>query len=193
MTLSVTSDPVLPEVLHVRSARHGDGRGWFTETYSEAAFRSAGIPARFVQDNHSRSAEAGTLRGLHYQAPPAAQAKLVRCPRGRFIDVVVDIRAGSPRFGRHTAVTLTEENGLQLFVPEGFAHGLCTLDPDTEVIYKVTAHYSPEADFGIAFDDPSLGITWPFPLQALTLSARDRKHPRLADAPRHFAFTGADA
>jgi dTDP-4-dehydrorhamnose 3,5-epimerase len=193
MSLTVMPDPVLPEVLHVRAARHGDARGWFSETYNEAAFRAAGISAPFVQDNHSRSAEAGTLRGLHYQAPPAAQAKLVRCTRGRLLDVVLDIRAGSPRFGKATRVTLTEDDGLQLFVPEGFAHGFCTLEAGSELIYKVTAYYAPEHDFGIAFDDPALCLDWPYPLEALTLSARDRKHPRLAEAPRHFGFSGAGA
>jgi dTDP-4-dehydrorhamnose 3,5-epimerase len=193
MSLNVMPDPVLPEVLHVRAPRHGDARGWFSETYNEAAFRAAGISAPFVQDNHSRSAEAGTLRGLHYQAPPAAQAKLVRCTRGRLLDVVVDIRAGSPRFGKATRVTLTEDDGLQLFVPEGFAHGFCTIEAGSELIYKVTAFYAPEHDFGIAFDDPALGLDWPFPREALTLSARDRKHPHLAEAPRHFEFSGAGA
>lgn len=193
MSLTVTPDPVLPEILHVRPARHGDARGWFSETWSEAAFRAAGIPVHFVQDNHSRSAEAGTLRGLHYQAPPHAQAKLVRCVRGRLLDVVVDIREGSPNFGRHTAFELDEAGGVQAFVPEGFAHGFCTLEPGTEVIYKVTRPYAPESDFGIAFDDPALGIPWPFPVEALTLSARDRVHPRLADAARVFAFAGAGA
>lgn len=193
MSLSVTPDPILPEVLLVRPARHGDLRGWFSETFNEAAFRAAGLPAHFVQDNHSRSAEAGTLRGLHYQAPPAAQAKLVRCVRGRLIDVIVDIRAGSPRFGRHTALELNPQTGLQVYVPEGFAHGFCTLEPDTEVMYKVTSYYAPAQDFGIAFDDPALAIEWPFAPGALTLSARDRTHPRLADAPQHFSFAGAGA
>lgn len=193
MSLSVTPDPVLPEILLVRPARHGDARGWFSETFNEAAFRAAGIPAEFVQDNHSRSAEAGTLRGLHYQAPPKAQAKLVRCVRGRLMDVVVDIRAGSPRFGRHTAFELSEADPLQVFVPEGFAHGFCTLEPGTEVIYKVTDYYAPAQDFGIAFDDPALGIHWPFPVSGLTLSERDRKHPPLAEAPVYFSFAGAPA
>lgn len=193
MSLSVTPDPALPEVLHLRAARHGDARGWFSETFNEAAFRAAGVPAEFVQDNHSRSAEAGTLRGLHYQSPPHAQGKLLRCVRGRLLDVIVDIRAGSPRFGQHTAFELDEAGGAQVYVPEGFAHGFCTLEPGTEVIYKVTRYYAPEHDFGIAFDDPALGIRWPFPAEALTLSARDRKHPRLAAAPPHFAFAGERA
>ncbi len=193
MSLNVTPDPVLPEVLHLRPVRHGDARGWFSETFNAAAFRAAGVTAEFVQDNHSRSAEAGTLRGLHYQSPPHAQGKLLRCVRGRLLDVVVDIRAGSPRFGQHTAFELDETGGAQVYVPEGFAHGFCTLEPGTEVIYKVTRYYAPEHDFGIAFDDPALGINWPFPAEALTLSARDRKHPALAAAPKHFSFEGAGA
>lgn len=193
MPLDVSPDPVLPEVLHLRPVRHGDARGWFSETFNEAAYRAAGLASQFVQDNHSRSADPGTLRGLHYQAPPHAQGKLLRCVRGRLLDVIVDIRAGSPRFGKHTAFELDGESGLQVFVPGGFAHGFCTLEPGTEVIYKVTSYYAPEHDYGIAFDDPALGIRWPFPAQALTLSARDRKHPRLAAAPSHFWFEGERA
>ncbi|MCU0730262.1 MAG: dTDP-4-dehydrorhamnose 3,5-epimerase [Hyphomonas sp.] len=178
MSLNVTPDPVLPEVLHLRPVRHGDARGWFSETFNAAAFRAAGVTA---------------VRGLHYQSPPHAQGKLLRCVRGRLLDVVVDIRAGSPRFGQHTAFELDETGGAQVYVPEGFAHGFCTLVPGTEVIYKVTRYYAPEHDFGIAFDDPALGINWPFPPEALTLSARDRKHPALAAAPKHFSFEGAGA
>jgi len=193
MTLTVTPDPVLPEILHVRPLRRGDDRGWFCEIYNEAAFRRAGMPMHFVQDNHSRSAEAGTLRGLHYQAPPYGQGKLVRCVRGRMVDVIVDIRAGSERFGRHTALEMSERDPLQVYVPEGFAHGFCTLEADTEVIYKVTSYYAPSHDFGIAYDDPALSIAWPFPADMLVLSERDRKHPRLAEAEKHFKFAGASA
>lgn len=193
MTLTVTPDPVLPEILHLRPLRRGDDRGWFCETFNEVAFRAAGLPVHFVQDNHSRSAEAGTLRGLHYQAPPHGQGKLVRCVRGRMVDVIVDIRAGSPRFGQHTAFEMSESDPLQVYVPEGFAHGFCTLEAGTEVIYKVTSYYAPSHDFGIAYDDPALGIAWPFAAERLTLSERDRKHPRLAEAPRHFTFAGAPA
>lgn len=189
-------DPVLPEVLHVRAPRLGDARGWFSETYNEAVFRAAGFTAPFVQDNHSRSAEAGTLRGLHYQAPPAAQAKLVRCTRGRLLDVIVDIRKASPRFGRHTTLELSEADATQVYVPVGFAHGFCTLEPGTEVTYKVSAGYAPGSDFGLAFDDPALSIAWPFPAGDLTLSNRDRKHPRLSELPDYFgqafAQTGKD-
>ena len=186
MSLQVIPDPVFPEVLHVRTRRHGDARGWFTEVYSEAAFQKAGIPGRFVQDNHSRSEHAGTFRGLHFQAPPHAQAKLVRCVRGRILDVVVDIRKGSAGYGRSSAFEISAEDGAQVYVPEGFAHGFCTLEPGTEVAYKVTAYYARDCDFGLAFDDPSLAITWPYPAGQLTLSDRDRAHPRLAELPAYF-------
>jgi dTDP-4-dehydrorhamnose 3,5-epimerase len=183
-------------VLIVRPTRLGDARGWFSEIYNEAAFRAAGVEARFIQDNQSRSELAGTLRGLHFQGPPHAQAKLVRCTRGRLLDVIVDIRKGSPRFGQHTTLELSEAEEKQVFVPEGFAHGFCTLEPGTEVTYKVSAGYAPGSDFGLAFDDPALAIAWPFPVGELTLSDRDRKHPRLAALPDYFgqavAQTGKD-
>ncbi|MBI1393441.1 MAG: dTDP-4-dehydrorhamnose 3,5-epimerase [Alphaproteobacteria bacterium] len=188
MTLQVTPDPVLPEIIHIRPARHGDARGWFSEVYNEALFERAGIKARFVQDNQSLSEHAGTVRGLHFQAPPSAQAKLVRCLRGRIFDVAVDIRAGSPTFGHYTAFEIAAETGAQVYIPEGFAHGFCTLEPATEIAYKVSRYYDRQYDFGIAFDDPALGIVWPFAADQLTLSARDRIHPRLAEAPPHFTF-----
>jgi dTDP-4-dehydrorhamnose 3,5-epimerase len=187
MSLKITPDPVFPDVLHIRPVRHGDARGWFSEVYNEEAFREAGIPAHFVQDNHSRSDFPGTLRGLHFQAPPDAQAKLVRCVRGRILDVVVDIRPGSPTFGRSSAFEMTADAGEQVYVPEGFAHGFCTLESGTEIAYKVTAYYARASDFGIAFDDPALGIDWPFPHDQLTLSDKDKAHPRLADLPAYFA------
>ncbi|MFN7164231.1 MAG: dTDP-4-dehydrorhamnose 3,5-epimerase [Hyphomonas sp.] len=187
MSFEFLPDPVLPEVMIVRPKRLGDARGWFSEIYNEAAFRGAGIDVRFIQDNQSRSEQAGTLRGLHFQAPPHAQAKLVRCTRGRMLDVIVDIRRGSPRFGLHTAFELSEAGGTQVFVPEGFAHGFCTLGPGTEVTYKVSAGYAPGSDLGIAYDDPALAIAWPFEAGELTLSDRDRKHPRLAELPDLFS------
>lgn len=191
MSLQVIPNPVLPEVLHIRPVRHDDARGWFSEVYNEDAYRQAGVTARFVQDNHSSSALAGTLRGLHFQAPPHAQAKLVRCVRGRILDVVVDIRKGSPNFGRSTAFELGDEDGAHVFVPEGFAHGFCTLLPSTEVVYKVTAYYARDSDFGVAFDDPDLAIDWPFPRSGMILSDRDVAHPRLKDLPAHFSFNPA--
>ena len=196
MSLDVSPDPVLPEVLIVRPKRLGDVRGWFSEIYNEAAFRAAGVEARFIQDNQSRSELAGTLRGLHFQAPPHAQAKLVRCTRGRLLDVIVDIRKASQRFGRHTTLELSEASATQVYVPVGFAHGFCTLEPGTEVTYKVSAGFAPGSDFGLAFDDPALGIAWPFPAGDLTLSDRDRKHPHLSKFPDYFgqafAQTGKD-
>ncbi len=177
----------LPDVKIIQPKRFGDHRGFFSETYSRSAFAEAGITLDFVQDNHSLSAAVGTLRGLHFQAPPFAQDKLVRVPRGRILDVAVDIRASSPDFGKFVAVELSAENWWQLLVPAGFAHGFVTLEPDTEVLYKVNAPYSPEHDRGVAFDDPAIGIDWGFAPEALILSDKDRRHPRLADLPRYFA------
>jgi dTDP-4-dehydrorhamnose 3,5-epimerase len=177
----------LPEVRIITPKRFGDHRGFFSETYNRQAFAEAGITLEFVQDNHSLSAPVGTLRGLHFQAPPFAQDKLIRVPRGRILDVAVDIRASSPNFGKFVAVELSAENWRQLLVPVGFAHGFVTLEPDTEVIYKVSAPYAPEHDRGLAYDDPALGIDWGLPAERLTLSDKDRRHPRLAELPRYFA------
>ncbi len=167
-------------------ARHGDHRGFFSEVYNAKTFEKGGLDLRFVQDNHSVSAEAGTIRGLHFQSPPFAQDKLVRVARGRILDVAVDIRRSSKTFGRHVAVELSRENWKQLLVPIGFAHGFCTLEPDTEVLYKVTNFYSAANDFGLAFDDPALGIDWGLDSARATLSDKDRRHPRLADLPFLF-------
>jgi dTDP-4-dehydrorhamnose 3,5-epimerase len=166
--------------------RFGDARGWFSEVYSKKLFGEAGIELDFVQDNHSASSTKGTLRGLHFQTPPFAQDKLVRVTRGRILDVAVDLRRSSPTFGQHVAVELSQENGRQLLVPVGFAHGFCTLEDDTEVLYKVTNYYAPAHDFGLAWDDPELGIAWPVPPDQAILSDKDRKHPRLADLPWLF-------
>lgn len=168
--------------------RHGDHRGFFCELFRQDAFEAAAGPTVFVQENQSLSRETGTLRGLHFQARPKAQGKLVRCGRGALLDVVVDIRTGSPTFGRHAAFELSAENGRQLWVPAGFAHGFCTLEADTEILYKVTDYYSPEHDRGLAFDDPALGIDWPVESGAAILSDKDRRHPRLADLPDYFAY-----
>lgn len=179
-------DTTIPAVKIVTPKKHGDPRGFFSETWSRKAFAEAGLDLDFVQDNQSLSAPVGTLRGLHFQSPPFAQDKLVRVTRGRILDVAVDIRASSPTFGKHVAVELSAENWRQLLVPIGFAHGFVTLEPDTEVLYKVTAPYAPENDHGLAFDDPALGIDWRLPLSGLTLSDKDRKHPRLAEMLRYF-------
>lgn len=185
MSLRV-EETALPGVRIVATTRHGDARGYLSETYSQRAFAAAGIETCFVQDNHSYSAATGTLRGLHFQSPPAAQDKLIRVVRGAVLDVAVDLRRSSPAFGRHVAVELSAENGLQLFVPAGFAHGFCTIAPHTEVLYKVTAPYAPGHDHGLAWNDPALAIAWPVSEAAAILSERDRAHPRLADLPVHF-------
>ena len=151
-------DTTIPAVKIVTPKKFGDHRGFFSETWSRKAFTDIGLDLDFVQDNQSLSAPAGTLRGLHFQSPPFAQDKLVRVTRGRILDVAVDIRASSPSFGKHVAVELSAENWKQLLVPVGFAHGFVTLEPDTEVLYKVTAPYAPENDHGLAFDDPALGV-----------------------------------
>lgn len=176
----------LPGVKVVTPQRFGDERGYFSEVYNRQRFAEAGITIDFVQDNQSLSAEVGTVRGLHFQSPPFAQDKLVRVIRGRILDVVVDIRRSSPTFGRHLAIDLSAQNGQQLLVPVGFAHGFCTLEPNTEVIYKVSNYYSKAHDHGIAWDDPALGILWPVDPHRAILSEKDRHHPRLADLPTYF-------
>jgi dTDP-4-dehydrorhamnose 3,5-epimerase len=171
----------LPDVKIIRTKVFADPRGYFVETYNRKAFAAAGIADEFVQDNLSLSTEVGTIRGLHFQSAPFAQAKLVRVGRGRILDVAVDLRRSSPTFGRHVAVELSAENGLQLLVPVGFAHGFCTLAPNTEVSYKVTAHYSAAHDHGLAWDDPALGINWPVEQSRVILSDKDTRHPRLSE------------
>lgn len=173
-----------PLLLSIR--RFGDARGHFMETYSEQDFRAVGVSESFVQDNQSLSAHPSTLRGMHFQLPPRAQAKLVRVLRGAVRDVVVDLRRASPTFGRHVAVTLTAEGAEQFYVPAGFAHGFVTLVPDTEVAYKVTDYYAPDCDRGLAWDDPELALPWPAFPGGPVLSEKDRKHPCLRDLPAAF-------
>lgn len=180
--MRVTETP-LAGLRLIEAARHGDQRGFFSETWNRRAFAAAGIDRDFVQDNHSRTAEAFTLRGLHYQAPPRAQGKLVRVTAGRVLDVAVDLRRASATFGRHYAVELSAEAWNQLWVPEGFAHGFLTLDPGCEVLYKVTDYYAPEAEGGLRFDDPALAIDWPVPPDTIRANARDRAFPGLAALP----------
>lgn len=184
----VTSFSSLPEVKLIETPRFGDSRGFFSETYNRRAFAEAGIDAVFVQDNYSLSVARGTLRGLHFQAHPFAQAKLVRVARGRIVDVAVDIRHGSPTFGKHVSVILSGEEGRQILIPVGFAHGLATLEADTEVVYKVSNFYSAEHDKGVSWNDPALGIDWQLGDVEVVLSDKDRRHPRLADLPRYFEF-----
>jgi dTDP-4-dehydrorhamnose 3,5-epimerase len=176
----------IPAVKILTPKKHGDARGFFSEVYSKAAFDHAGLDLTFVQDNHSFSAAVGTLRGLHFQTPPFAQDKLIRVARGRILDVAADIRRSSPTFGRYVAVELSAENWRQLLIPIGFAHGFVTLEPDTEVLYKTTAVYSPAHDRGLAWDDPDIGVKWQLPAGGAILSDRDRRWPRLKDAPDLF-------
>ena len=178
----------IPDVKVIRVDRFGDQRGFFAEVYNRRRFAEAGIDLDVVQDNHSRSAVRGTLRGLHFQKPPATQAKLVRVVRGAIADVAVDCRHGSPSYGRHVMVELDAASGEQLFCPRGFAHGFVSLEPDTEVIYKVDAYYAPELDSGIRWDDPDLGIAWPFEAGDLVLSEKDRGLPRFGELPAIFPF-----
>jgi dTDP-4-dehydrorhamnose 3,5-epimerase len=174
----------------IRPRRFGDDRGWFSETWSARAAERLGLPKEFCQDNHSLSRPAWTLRGLHFQIPPHAQAKLVRCVRGRIWDVAVDVRTGSPTFGKWVGAELSAENGHQLFVPIGFAHGFLTLEPDTEVEYKVTDFYSPECDGGLIWNDPDIAVGWPLEGAAPILSPKDGILPRLADFRSPFGYDG---
>ena len=173
-------------VLYVTPPRFGDVRGYFSETYSRAAFAAVGIDRVFVQDNQSLSRERGVVRGMHFQIPPFAQAKLVRVLRGSIYDVAVDIRKASPTYGESAAVTLSAEQGNQLFIPDGFAHGFCTLEPDTEVLYKVDAPYSRDHERGLLWNDPALGVRWPIEEVEAIVLERDRAHPRLAGLPEFF-------
>jgi dTDP-4-dehydrorhamnose 3,5-epimerase len=172
----------LKGVWTIRPPRFEDDRGFFSETWNEDAWRDAGLDLRFVQDNHSYSRERGVLRGLHFQLPPFAQDKLVRVTRGSVFDVAVDIRSGSSTFGRWVGLVLSAEEWNQLLVPKGFAHGFVTLVPETEVLYKTTAPYSPAHDRAIRFDDPAIGIDWPLENLTPILSEKDARAPLLRDA-----------
>jgi dTDP-4-dehydrorhamnose 3,5-epimerase len=174
-------DTEIPDVRLLLATRHGDHRGFLSETW-----RADWLDTRFVQENHSFSAEPGTIRGLHFQVPPRAQGKLVRVLRGAILDVAVDIRHGSPTFGRHVAARLDTEAWNQLWVPPGFAHGFCVLEPATEVLYKLTESYSPEHERGIRWDDPGLAIPWPFAADRVRVNDRDARFPTLAETPTFF-------
>jgi dTDP-4-dehydrorhamnose 3,5-epimerase len=178
----------IAEVKEIRPVRHRDARGFFSEIFRESVLHEHGIDCTFVQENHSLSVDRGVVRGLHFQTPPMAQAKLVRAAVGSILDVAVDIRCGSPTYGRHVAVVLSAADGNQLFVPEGFAHGFCTLEPNTEVIYKVNRYYSREHDFGLAWDDPAIGIAWSVGADDAVLSDKDRRQPLLAELPAYFSY-----
>ena len=180
----------LPGVLIVEPARFGDTRGFFSESWNRRRFAEHGIDTDFVQDNHSMSMRAGTLRGLHFQSPPHAQAKLVRCGRGRLFDVAVDIREGSPTYGRWIGCELSFNNGRQLFIPAGFLHGFVTREPDTEIIYKCSNYYAPECDGAVRWDDPDLAIDWGLEGNPV-LSDKDTTAPFLRDLPDVFTWEGA--
>lgn len=184
MTEITTFD--IPDLCLLRPRQFGDDRGFFSEV-----FRADWLPAeRFVQDNHSLSAKRGTVRGLHFQRNPRAQGKLVRVVAGAILDVAVDIREGSPTYGRHVAVELSAKNWSQLWVPAGFLHGFCTLTEATEVVYKVTDYYSPEHDAAVAWNDPDIGIAWPVSAEEATVSAKDAAAPRLSAIGPQFRFGG---
>lgn len=176
----------IPDIVEITPKKFGDHRGFFSEVFKRSALRDANIAIDFVQDNHSMSQAVGVVRGLHYQKPPFAQAKLIRVVRGAIFDVAVDIRQASPTFGEHVSRILSADNWKQLLIPAGFAHGFATLEPDTEVLYKVNAPYAPDHEAGILWNDPALGINWPVDDSTVTLSDKDKVYPTLADAERVF-------
>ncbi|MGL6043767.1 MAG: dTDP-4-dehydrorhamnose 3,5-epimerase [Sandaracinobacteroides sp.] len=178
----------LPDVLILTPRRIGDARGWFMETWNAARLAEAGLDMPWVQDNHSHSTAKGTLRGLHYQSPPRAQDKLVRCTRGAILDVAVDIRTGSPSYAKWATVELSAENGRQLFVPKGFLHGFVTLNDGAEVQYKCTDFYAPDHDGAVRWDDPEIGVDWG--IAAPVLSGRDAGAPLLAEIGQPFRWEG---
>ncbi|MEQ9112148.1 MAG: dTDP-4-dehydrorhamnose 3,5-epimerase [Rhodospirillaceae bacterium] len=176
----------ISDVKLIKAVKHEDHRGFFSETYSTKALADIGIDATFVQDNHSFSVEKATLRGLHFQVPPYAQHKLVRVTHGAIFEVAVDIRRGSPTFGKHVSTIVSASSWNQLFIPIGFAHGLMTLEPNTEVLYKVSNYYSRECDKGLAWDDADLDIDWPALEADAIISDKDKTHPTLSKLPNYF-------
>ncbi|MBA84717.1 dTDP-4-dehydrorhamnose 3,5-epimerase [Thalassobius sp. S69A] len=183
-------ETALPGVLILTPQRFGDHRGFFSESWNRQRMADHGLEIDFVQDNHSLSAAVGTLRGLHFQTPPHAQAKLVRCGRGAMLDVAVDIRRASPTYGQWVGVELTAENGRQLLIPAGFAHGFVTRAPDTEIIYKCSDYYAPECDRALRYDDPQVGIEWGLTGDPI-LSEKDAAAPLLADLDSPFTWKDA--
>jgi dTDP-4-dehydrorhamnose 3,5-epimerase len=181
----------IPDVLLITPRRFGDARGFVSETFRLSKIAEAGVRFSFVQDNHTFSAAAGTVRGLHAQMPPSAQGKLIRVARGAIWDVAVDIRHGSPSFGRYVAAELSAENWRQLWIPPGFLHGLCTLEDNTEIIYKMTSEYDPETECGVLWNDPDLALPWPVSPERAILSEKDRLRPRLAECPAWFTYETA--
>ena len=182
--------PPLAGLALLTPRRFGDARGFFAETWSRKVLADAGIDIDFVQDNHSLSAQVGTIRGLHFQGPPHAQAKLVRCGRGRLFDVAVDIRRGSPTFGQWYGAELSAENGVQLLIPAGFAHGFVTREADTEIVYKCSDYYAPQTEGAVRWDDPSVGIDWGI-AEPASISGKDAVAPLLADFESPFVWEGS--
>lgn len=170
--------------------RHGDGRGWFSESFHKDRLRGVGIACDFVQDNQSSSTNAGTLRGLHFQLPPAGQAKLVQVLKGSVLDVIVDVRNGSPTYGKHVSATLSAANSYQVYVPIGFAHGFITLEPDVLIMYKVSHFYEAALDSGIRWNDPDIDVPWPIKESNITLSEKDRRLPLLKEFSSPFPYDG---
>jgi dTDP-4-dehydrorhamnose 3,5-epimerase len=188
--MSAASDPIPLLPLIIVPKRHADSRGWFGETFQDKRLRDLGIACAFVQDNQSRSIRRGTLRGFHFQNPPAAQAKLISVLHGRILDVAVDIRRNSPTYGRYVSAELSSDNGRQLFVPTGFAHGFVTLEDDVSVLYKVSDYYAPSSEGGIRWDDPDIAFPWPMKGADIVLSERDGRLPFLADLKSPFSYDG---
>ena len=185
MDISATS---IPDVKLITPARFSDRRGFFSEIYNRRAFADIGLEIDFIQENHAYSCERGTLRGLHFQRPPATQTKLLRVLRGAILDVCVDCRHASPTYGKHVMVEMTAESGQQILCPKGFAHGILTLMPHTEIAYRVDAYYVQALDSGIQFDDPDLAIEWPLPRNEMILSKKDRNQPAFCDLPNLFPY-----
>jgi dTDP-4-dehydrorhamnose 3,5-epimerase len=173
--------------IEIQPRKIEDERGYFSEIFRLENFIAHAGPVQFVQDNQSLSVRAGTIRGLHFQSHPAAQGKLVRCLAGKLLDIAVDLRRDSETYGKWLSVVLSPEQNNQLWVPEGFGHGFCTLEPNSVISYRVTSYYSPENDKGVAWDDPEIGIEWPAIADPDTLSPKDRKQPRLAELPAYFS------
>ena len=178
----------IPDIKLLTPRKFGDDRGFFSETYNFMAFRKAGIDLTFVQDNHTFSTKKWTVRGLHFQSPPYAQAKLLRVVRGSVLDVSVDIRRRSPTYGRYVSAVLSAEAWNQILVPVGFAHATLTLEPNTEVSYKVTNYYAPEKAYGVLWNDPELGIDWPVRADQVEFSEKDRRQPRFKDLRSPFEY-----
>jgi dTDP-4-dehydrorhamnose 3,5-epimerase len=183
---------VIPEVLLITPKRYGDERGWFSETFRQSALEEVGFNGgNFVQDNHVRSTTRGIVRGLHFQNPPHGQAKLLRCVRGAIFDVAVDIRVGSPTYGQWVGAELSSDNAQQLLIPEGFAHGYCTLTDECEVVYKVTGYYAPQAEGALRWNDPEVGIDWTMPNAEINANARDASASLLSELKSPFVYGAA--